>query len=342
MKLNIFQRGFLQKAASIGVYFVSFMVVAFIIDWLEKRRFTVVAEKAQQQGILTLESLHDFKAQIAAMDVAAIFAIITVGVFCAIICWFLMRWAANFNWSWPVMLPKAVEFRSAMRMLNVTNPVEEIECVRKHKLSVFIALAPLRKNEQEAVRAQLYPFANHMFSKMDVFERHIGRQTLCLDAAEYEHVVEKVKKEDALRESVAIAATNDEVKSLRTAVASLTKENEDIAKERDELRGKVRMQSPQEEGRVDRLRVERLWWTAYNSVMDRLIHDAPPGKQYTTPEIEAAFAAEWEQRPELREHMRRLTSNEETKPSESILKAVKEELKDAGRLSPGGRPKKNP
>jgi len=48
IELNIFQRGILQKTASAAVYFVSFVAVAFILDWLDKRRFTVVVAKAKQ------------------------------------------------------------------------------------------------------------------------------------------------------------------------------------------------------------------------------------------------------------------------------------------------------
>ena len=70
IKLNIFQRGILQKVATVVVYFASFLAMALILDWLDKRRFTVVAEKAQRQGILTAESLRDLKVQITAMDEA--------------------------------------------------------------------------------------------------------------------------------------------------------------------------------------------------------------------------------------------------------------------------------
>ena len=81
-KLNLFQRGILQKVAIVVVYFASFAAGAFILDWLEKRRFIVVAEKAQQQGILTPESFRNLKAQIVAMDVTAIFAIIILLTIC--------------------------------------------------------------------------------------------------------------------------------------------------------------------------------------------------------------------------------------------------------------------
>ena len=341
-KLNIFQRGILQKTASVAVYFGSVAAGAFILDWLEKRRFTVVAEKAQQQGILSPESFRSFKAQIAAMDITAIFAIILVGLLCVGIGWLLIRWAANLNWSCPVTLSKAVEFRSAMRMLNITDPAGEIECARKHKLRVFIAHAPLRQHEQEAVRAQLYAFAHDMFSRHDVFERHIGGQTLCLDAAEYALFAEKVKKEEALRESLALAAKNEEIKGLRTGIASLTQENANLTEEIDELRGKVGIQPAHEGGRVDRLRIERLQWAALIPAMERLMNEAQPGKKYTIPELEAAFKAEWERRKDLQERMRDLTEGKEIPPSESLWNAVKAEFKDAGLFSPGGRPKKKP
>jgi hypothetical protein len=341
-KLNIFQRGILQKTASLAIYFISFAAVAFILDWLEKRRFSVVVEKAKQQGILTAESFRDLKTLIVAMDESAIFAIIVVVVLCGGIGWLLMRWAANFNWSWPVTLPRAMEFRSAMRRLNVMDLAGEIECVRRHKLSVFIALAPLRQEEQEMVRAQLYAAAHHMFSKNDVFERHIGKQTLCLDAAEYERVAEKVKQEVAERESVLIAAKNNEIEGLRTALASATQELAELRNERDELRGKVQIQPAQEKDRVDRLRVERLQWAALTPIIAQCIANPKKDGKYTTPDIEAAFAAAWQARADLREAMLRLTGSEEAKPSEAVIAAVKAELKDAGLFSSGGRPRKNP
>lgn len=341
-KLNIFQRGIFQKAVTIAVYFASFAAGGFLLDWLEKRRFLVIAGKAQQQGLVSQENIPSLKALITDMDGTAIFFIILVGAFCAFIAWLLMRWAANLNWSWPVTLPKAMGFRSAMCKLGVVEPLDQIEFVRKHKLPVFIALSPLLTEEGENVRAKLYAFAHHEFSENDIFSRHTGRQTLCLDAEDYERFLSEGKIRSSLAESVALAEKNVEIKNLRISLATLTQEHEALTKERDELRGKVRVQPAQEDARVDRLRVERLLWAAYTPVLDRLMRDAPAGKQYTTPEIEAAFKAEWEQRADLRQHLLHLTESEEAAPSETILKAIKAEFKDAGKLSPGGRPRKNP
>jgi hypothetical protein len=342
-KLNIFQRGILQKCATFFVYMVSAATGAWIIDWVDKGSFIRLAEEAQRQNLLSPEAARGFIILIEARDFTVIFPIMFVGLVCGIAGWLFMRWAARQNWSLPTTLLKAVEFRSAMEQLGIANPYERIDFARKHKLNIFIALSPLIGKEQESVRAKLYPFAHHFgLGNFDVFARHTGNQMLCLDAAEYELIVEKVKKEEMLRESVAITAKNDEIKNLIATAASLAQENKEITKERDELRGKVRIQSAQEEGRVKRLRIERLLWTAYNSVIDRLMRDTPPAKGYTTPDIEAAFAAEWEPRADLREHMRQLIGTEEANPSEDFIKAVKAEFKEVGKLNTGSRPRKNP
>jgi hypothetical protein len=220
---------------------------------------------------------------------------------------------------------------------------KQISAVRDYKLPVFIALKPLFPGEHEAVRAKLYPFAHDSsFSTDAVFERHAGRQTLCLAAVDYESFAKEFMQNAAMEISVAVAAKDEEITGLKRTVVFLSQENTEITKERDELRGKVRMQPAQEEGRVERLRVGRLLWIAYTAVLEKMIREAPAEKQYTTPEIESAFAAEWEQRADLREHMRNLTGSETANPSTDFLKAVKAEFKVAGKLSPGGRPKKNP
>lgn len=103
-----------------------------------------------------------------------------------------MRWAAKRNWSWPVTLPRAVEFRSAMEQLGIVDPDERIYFVRKHKLPVFIAPKPLVGTEHTDVFVQLYPYAYHSsLGDKEVLELHTGKQTLCLDAASYERLLEE-------------------------------------------------------------------------------------------------------------------------------------------------------
>jgi hypothetical protein len=316
-KLNIFQRGVLQEIFTALIAFVCLSAAMTLLILLDRERFLNNASI----NIIDL------------IVIAALSTVIGIAV---------VKVSSRVNFAWSVTLPKAVEFSSALRKLGILELKKQIAFVREHSFDVFIADVPILGDDQENVRAKLYPFVNNVLASESVFSTNIGKRTLCLDAGEYELLAEKVKKDEALKESVVSAAKNDEIKGLTTAVASLTQEIKTITKERDELRGKVRIQNAQETGRVERLRVERLLWIVFNSVIDRLIQDTPPSKGYTTPNIEAAFAAEWEQRADLREYMRRLTGSEEANPSEDFIKAVKAEFKDVGKLSTGGRPPKNP
>lgn len=342
VKLNIFQRGILQKISVAIVYFFCFLAGGLFIDWLEKRRFANVIAEAKKQDLIILKDTGSLKSLVASMDETAGFALVIIIILCAVSSFCLMRWAANLNLAWPVTLPKAIEFRHAMNQLGIKASNKQIIAVREYKLPVFIALKPLLPGEHEAIRAKLYPFAHDSsFSADAVFERHAGRQTLCLDVDDYEQFA-KDFTQTASQEALAVVISKDEeITGLKATVVSLSQENTELAKERDELRGKVRVQPAQEEGRVERLRVERLLWAAYIPVLEKLKQEAPQGKQYTTPEIEAAFALEWQRREDLRTALQNLTGQDHAQPSKDFLKAIKAELKDAGMFSPGGRPRKN-
>lgn len=55
MKLNVFQRGILQKCATVFVYLFSIGLGAFILDWIDKCLFIRPAEEVQQKEILVLQ-----------------------------------------------------------------------------------------------------------------------------------------------------------------------------------------------------------------------------------------------------------------------------------------------
>ena len=248
IKLNIFQRGILQKCATVLVYLFSIGLGAFILDWIDKRLFIRLAEEARQKEILSEKATGGFIALIEARDSTAIFAIILVGLGCGLIGWLFMRWAAKRNWSWPVTLPKTVEFRSAMERLGIVDPDERIYFVRKHKLPVFIAPKPLVGIEQTEVRVQLYPYASHSsLGDKEVFELHTGKQTLCLDAADYERLLKEhgPKTRSAYAAKIAELEQNltdlKAVNSLQSAdIAALTEENKKLSEENDVYRNKQR------------------------------------------------------------------------------------------------------
>lgn len=308
VKLNMFQRGILQKGATAFVYLASIGIGAFIIDWMDKRLFVRLAEEAQQRNILSPEATQGFIALIEARDSTTIFAIILVGLGCGFVGWLFMRWAAKRNWSWPVTLPKAVEFRAAMEQLGIVDPNDRIDFVRKHKLPIFIALSPLVGREAESVRAQLYVFAHHSsFSDKDVFERHIGKQTLCLDADDYQRLLEEHGQKTNLAYSARIAALEQDNTTLTGAnslhvaeIAKLTEENDKLLKDNAEFRQKLQT-VPAREGSAESRETKRIpFWRVAIPVVNRLIGEARPETQYTRPQIQAAFLLELENFPELK------------------------------------------
>lgn len=109
---------------------------------------------------------------------------------------------------------------------------------------------------------------------------------MCLDADDYEQLAGEGKKRLSLEKSVVVAEKDEEIKSLRLALASAAEENKVLASKRSDLRGKVGIQDAQEVAWIDRLRKERLQWAALTPVAERLIREAPAGKTYTMPDTE--------------------------------------------------------
>jgi hypothetical protein len=307
VELNILQRGILQKCATFLVYMVSVSAAALMIDWLDKGLFIHLAKEAQRQNLLSPEAARGFTILIEARDSIAIFYIVVVILACGFVVWLFMRWAATRNWSWSVIRPKAVEFRPAMEQLGIADPADRIAFVRKHKLSVFIALSPLIGKEHEAVRAKLYAFAHHSsLGDEGVFEQHTGKQTLCLDADEYERVLQEHGEHTALAYSARIVALERDVTDLKAVnslqsadIGKLTEENKKLLAENAELRKK--QQTVQ--GRKDKAEKRKNdiipFWRVAIPLVNRLIAESTPGIQYTRPQIQDAFLQELENFPEL-------------------------------------------
>ena len=219
-----------------------------------------------------------------------------------------MRWAAKRNWSWPVTLPRAVEFRSAMDQLGIVDPDERVYFVRKFKLPVFIAPKPLVGLEHENVRVQLYPYASHSsLGDKEVFELHTGKQTLCLDAADYERLLKEhgPKTRSAYAAKIAELEQNltdlKAVNSLQSAdIAALTEENKKLSEENDVYRNKQR--TAQGRGEVaDNREIRRIpFWRVAGPLINRLEAEAGPDTQYTRPQIQAAFLEQLESLPALK------------------------------------------
>jgi uncharacterized membrane protein/regulator of replication initiation timing len=313
IELNIFQRGILQKCATVFVYLTSILTGAWILDWLDKLLFIRLAEEAQRQKFLSPEATRGFTRLIEARDSTVIIAVIMVGLACGFAGWLFMRWAAKRNWSWPVTLPKAVEFRSAMEQLGIAGPADRVAFVRKHKLPVFIALSPLIGKEHAAVRAKLYAFAHSAFGVEEVFEQHTGKQTLCLNADDFERVLKEHGEHTKTAYSVRIAELEQDVANLKAVnslqsadIAKLTEENEKLLVENADQRNKLKTLPAREENAESREEKRVPFWRVAVPLVNRLIAEAPPGTQYTRPEIQDAFLQELENFPELKRAIQNL------------------------------------
>jgi regulator of replication initiation timing/uncharacterized membrane protein len=313
-KLNIFQRGILQKCATFLVYLVSVSISALIIDWLDKQLFIRLAEEAQRQNLLSPEAARGFTLLIEARESAAIFHIVFVILVCGFVVWLFMRWAATRNWSWPVTLPKAVEFRSAMERLGIAAPADRIAFVRKHKLAVFIALSPLIGKEHEAVRAKLYAFAHHSsLGDEGVFDRYTGMQTLCLSAGEYERILKEHGEHTTSAYSARIVALEQEITNLKAVnslqsvdIAKITGENEKLQTENAELRKKLQTVQGREDKAEKRQNDIIPFWRVAAPLVNQLIKENTPGIQYTRPQIQDAFLLDLENFPELKPAIQKL------------------------------------
>jgi uncharacterized membrane protein/regulator of replication initiation timing len=348
IQLNIFQRGILQKCATFFVYLASIVTGALVIDWLDKRLFIRLAEEVQRQKLLSPEATRGFTRLIEARDSSAIIEIIFVGISCGFVGWLFMRWAAKRNWSWPVTLPKAVEFRSAMEQLGIADPADRIAFVRKHKLPVFIALSPLIGKEHEAVRAKLYAFAHSAFGVEDVFEQHTGKQTLCLDADDFERVLKEHGEHSKSAYSARIAELEQNVADLKAVnslqnadMTKITEEKEKVLAENTELRRKLQT-APGREGKAEKRENEKIpFWCVAGPLVNRLIAEAAPGTQYTRPQIQDAFQQELENFPELKPAIQALLHTTK-KESENTPFALEGWGLEAIRLALGELAKKEP
>lgn len=314
LKLNIFQRGILQKAVAVVAYLGSIAVGAFILDWADKRLFTNSIKEAERQGVITPEALLRIQTLIETRDNTVIFSIIFIGLFCVLMGWFLMRWAAKLNWSLPVTIPQAVEFRSAMKQLGVTEPDERIDFARKHKVPIFLALSPLTEEREDSVRAQLYAFAHHSpLGNSDVFERNIGKQTLCLNAEDFEPLLEKFTSStqsthaarivELEQNAIALKAVN----SIQAAdIAKLTTENEKLFAENADFRQKQRT-VPGREEKAEKREISKIpFWRVAGPVINRLEAEAGSDTQYTRRDIQKAFQEELEKFPDLKPTIQKL------------------------------------
>lgn len=311
-KLTIFQRGIAQKCVVFCTYIISIFIIALILDWLDKRTFLNIIHRVNGQGAISEQAVNAFTLLIESRDGGFFLNLIFIGTICGVVGLLIIRQIAKLQWSRPVILPKIIEFRQAMQHIGIHSPEDRIDFVRKQGIPIFIASKPFLEMEQYNISVRLYTFAyNSTLSDANIFSTYIGQQRLCLDAADYEYLLEKYGQEALSAYTARIRDLEETITNLQGALSvqqtkmnDLTERNQALLAEKVEYQNKKRTLSGREKSLESR---ENAKWPVRRVIyplVNRLIAEAEPGTKFTRTKIQEEFLRELEAFPELKPAVR--------------------------------------
>lgn len=311
-KLTLLQRGVAQKCVVFCTYIISITVIAFILDWLDKKTFLKIVHEVNKQGSISEQAVNAFTILIESRDGIFFINFIFIGIICGVVGLLIIQQFAKLQWSKPVILPKVIEFKQAMQHIGIHTPEDRIDFVRKQGVPVFIASKPFLELEQYNVPVRLYAFAyDSNLSDANIFNTYIGQQRLCLDAADYEYLLKQYGQEALSAYATRIRDLEETITNLQgafsvqqTKMNELTEQNQALLAEKLEYQNKKRTLSGREKSLESRenakLPVRRIFYPLVN----RLIAEAKPGTKYTRTQIQEEFLRELDSFPELKPAVR--------------------------------------
>ena len=352
-KLNTFQKGIWQKIFSLAVYGVCIVAVTYAIDRLIQRDINNALASLQKKADISEQSLQMLTNILDERGFALASIIIFCSVILALVSWFTVRWAGNRNWSTPVILPCAVEFRSAMDRLGVQKPRDRFDIIEKFRIPLYITEKPLLEPENEDVQARYYRHgAEADMRNIAMLETFIGCQKLCLDAGDFDFLASEYKRTFGTVNSSALASLKDQNDKLKAALSlkeyaalEAKKELARLREENAELLNKAKTADARE-GKADKRERDRIafWRVAAPLVNDLL---SAPDEEYTRPQIQQAFEDELERHPELKPIIKALlhTPKKEQEGTPYSLEGwgmalIREALGDRAKSSPGAGQKR--
>ena len=312
-KLNIFQRGILQKGFTFCVYTICLISASLFLDWLDKKWFIKAVNNALAKGEIPEKVAQAFTILIQSRDELFFLFLIFFGATCGLAGFLLVRLAARFQWSWPVTLPEAVEFRQAMEKLGITDPDDRIDFVRKHYVPVYIAFKPITGFMRNKVKARLYAFSDSApFGSRRIFNTYIGSQLLCLDERDYKYLLENFEQINQIAQLSKIGSLEDTIASLKGTlslqqdeIATLQKENATIKTENEENKNRLRTLAGREKKIDNRAESKIPFRRVAYPLVNRLIIQVKPDSKYTRTQIQDEFMLELEAYPELEKEIAR-------------------------------------
>lgn len=322
--LTLLQKGALQKTFAFFVYAFIASSLAFLLDYIDKHTFLSLIERAYHEGLLEKETFPLLQ-QLISTRAGHVFVLYTVLLLiCGFVAWRIIRWAGHGNWSTPVTLNKAVEFKFCMNELEIADPGRAFDIAIRYTLPFYIAAEPLIDPVKEHVKARFYPYSfNAGMRDMATLERCLGRQTLCLAVEDF--VALKSSYQDQL-----IAAHVSTIANLKKQAegleASLILERESCRKQQKELaalheenrelqRKQQTLQARDGKGQETRDIRKIPFWRVAVPTIERLLRDAEPDTAYTRTEIQQAFEEELSRHPEIKGDIEALLSTGRKKES---------------------------
>lgn len=319
-KLNVFQRGILQAVLSVALSSLFLFAGQMIFMNLYVSGFF-------DQGVIT------------------VFFVLASSVMMVAVTFVIMKLTMKLNIATKVTLPKVVEFSHALQNLGVYKFDEQIDFIVREKVFVFVADAAIPSPYTEDMSVKRYIFLRDK-EKLKYFN---GDKRLCLDAEDYERLLQKHGEHTKSAFSTRIVELEQNVTDLKavnslqsTDIAKLTGEKEALLAENAELRRKQQTVSSRE-GKAETSTIRRIpFWRVAGPLINKLIENAKPDTPYSRPDIQAAFDKELENFPGLKAPIKKeLHAAKQNEPEREFdltgwgMEAIRAALGDLAKKDPG-------
>ncbi|WP_298031562.1 hypothetical protein [uncultured Desulfovibrio sp.] len=182
-----------------------------------------------------------------------------------------------------------------------------------------------------------------------------GDNRLCIRAATYEQMVQRLAKEISTLESAAVAQKEAEIKTLTDTLAKTVAQADKLREDNEKLRNICKTQSGRETA-IDNSSIRRVvFWRVAGPLVNTLCKQGSRERPYTRTNIQAAFDVAVEEFPDLKEEIKQLLlAGKAAQPSEYkkpksksefdlngwAMEAIREGLGDLAKRGGGRNPKR--
>lgn len=185
------QRWTIQHGFQMSVYLILLAFIAVFANWLQKIFLKSHFNTFNKNEIST--EAYNFTSEFInslPMDenVIQLYFILLV----AIGALKLLQKSTEFNLFYKkTKIDNALEFATAFNSINISNPIDQIGYVKKHKIRVYQSSSPLLTGTAKEIIGKYYPFTRTLIKSNTYFFNAIGSKTLFLDEEEFNAVLVK-------------------------------------------------------------------------------------------------------------------------------------------------------